>query len=68
MLRDLPDDGLFLPSIKPHSLDKIIRHDFYAGVFATAMKNKWAHRAYIGLYSGAGRARLETGLPGPDSE
>ena len=59
MLRKLPDDGLFLHTIKHHSLDKIARHDYYAHVFATAMKGKWPQRAYIGLYSGSGRARLD---------
>lgn len=53
------DDGLFLHSIKPHSLDKIVRHNFYADVFATAMSKTWPQRAYIGLYSGPGRARVE---------
>jgi hypothetical protein len=48
MLRKLEPDGLFQHTIKPHSLDKIIRHDFYARVFSTSMKNKWAQRAYIG--------------------
>ncbi|MGH7483873.1 MAG: three-Cys-motif partner protein TcmP [Longimicrobiales bacterium] len=59
MLRSLSDDGLFQHAIKAHSLDKITRHDFYASVFSTAMKKKWPQRAYIGLYSGPGRARIE---------
>lgn len=59
MLRNLDPDGLYLPTIKPHSIDKIVRHNYYARVFATAMKAKWPQRAYIGLYSGAGRAQLE---------
>lgn len=50
MQRGLAPDGLFQHTIKPHSLQKIVRHDFYAGVFSTAMKNKWAQRAYVGLY------------------
>src|SRR5690606_17930616 len=50
----------FMHSIKPHSLDKIERHDYYAKVFSTAMKKRWPQRAYIGLYSGPGRARIET--------
>jgi three-Cys-motif partner protein len=57
--RHLADDGLFTPDIKSHSLDKILRHDFYATVFATSMKNRWPQRAYVGLYSGPGRARIE---------
>ncbi len=60
MLRGLSDDGLHCPVIKPHSLEKIVRHDLYARVFATALKATWPQRAYVGLYSGAGRARLET--------
>lgn len=59
MLRDLEPDGHFQHTIKPHSLDKIIRHNFYARVFATSMKKKWPQRAYIGLYSGPGRAQIE---------
>ena len=59
MLRDLESDGLYTPRIKLHSLDKIIRHDFYARVFATLMKNKWPQRCYVGLYSGPGRAQVD---------
>lgn len=60
MERNLEDDGLFIPPIKAHSLGKIIRHDSYARAFSTAAKTKWPQRAYIGLYSGSGRARIET--------
>jgi len=59
MLRSLSDDGLYLPNIKEHSLEKIVRHDYYAELFSTGMKSKWPQRAYLGLYSGAGRARIE---------
>ena len=60
--RGLGDDGLFTPEIKEHSLRKIRLHDYYVSLFSTAMKNKWPQRAYLGLYSGAGRARVvETG-------
>lgn len=59
MLRNLKSDGLFQHRIKPHSLDKIVRHNYYAQVFATAMKLKWPQRAYIGLYAGPGRAEIE---------
>jgi three-Cys-motif partner protein len=61
MERTLPDDGLHTPAIKAHSVEKILRHDMYAHLFTTGMKNKWPQRAYIGLYSGAGRARLPSG-------
>jgi three-Cys-motif partner protein len=59
MLRKLASDGLFEHVIKPHSLDKVVRHNYYAQVFATAMKNRWPQRAYLGLYSGPGRARID---------
>jgi three-Cys-motif partner protein len=58
-LRNLADDGLYLPRIKEHSLEKIRIHNYFVRIFATAMKTKWHHRAYVGLYSGAGRAMLE---------
>jgi len=59
VLRDLGDDGYHTPTIKLHSLDKIHLHNYYASIFATAMRGKWAQLAYLGLYSGAGRARIE---------
>lgn len=52
------DDGLYLPEIKRHSLEKLRRHNYYAAIFSKAMSRKWPQRAYIGLYSGAGLARL----------
>lgn len=52
------DDGLYLSEIKPHSLEKLRRHNYYAGTFSKAMSRKWPQRAYIGFYSGAGLARL----------
>ena len=58
-LRGLEDDGLYLPTIKLHSLEKIAIHNYYAEMFATSMRIKWPQRAYIGLYSGAGRARID---------
>ncbi len=58
-LRGLADDGLFLPTIKLHSLDKYRVHNHNVQIFSTAMRDKWPQRAYIGLYSGAGRARIE---------
>jgi three-Cys-motif partner protein len=59
MLRNLESDGLFQHKIKPHSLDKIVRHNYYARVFSSAMKRRWPQRAYIGLYAGPGRAEIE---------
>lgn len=55
----MEDDGHYLPEIGAHSLEKIRRHNYYATLFATAMAKKWTHRVYIGLYSGAGRARVK---------
>ncbi len=60
MLRGLQDDGLYLPTIKEHSLEKMARHDYYANLFSTGTKRSWHQRAYLGLYSGAGRARIES--------
>jgi hypothetical protein len=58
-LRGLLPDDLYTPPIKQHSLEKISIHNRYAGLFNRAMKNKWPQRAYIGLYSGAGRAQVD---------
>lgn len=54
------DDGYFLPTIKPHSLEKIRRHNYYAALFSKAMSQKWPQRLYVGLYSGAGKAAIES--------
>jgi len=51
-------DEFYLPQIKRHSLEKLRRHNYYAAIFSKAMHRKWPQRAYIGLYSGAGLARL----------
>lgn len=53
------EDGLYMPTIKPHTLEKIRRHNCAAGMFARGMSKKWPQRAYLGLYSGAGLARVE---------
>jgi three-Cys-motif partner protein len=58
-LRDLDDDGIYAPSIKSHSLKKIRLHNYYVSVFTNSMKGSWPQRAYLGLYSGAGRAIVE---------
>lgn len=57
-LRDLEDDGFYTPEIKRHSLEKIRLHNYYVALFTTSMKDRWPQRAYLGLYSGPGRARL----------
>ena len=55
-------DGLYLPQIKRHSLEKITLHNRYAAIFSKAMAKQWKQRAYIGLFAGAGAAELvETG-------
>lgn len=58
-LGNLIDDGHYLPTIKRHSLEKIKAHNHNVQIFATATKARWPQRAYLGLYSGAGRARLD---------
>jgi three-Cys-motif partner protein len=55
------EDGLYRPEIKAHSLEKIRRHNYYAALFSKAMHKRWANRAYIGLYAGAGRALVQPG-------
>jgi three-Cys-motif partner protein len=55
----MEEDGIYRPEIKAHSLEKIRRHNFYAALFSRAMQKKWAHRVYIGLYAGAGRALVQ---------
>jgi three-Cys-motif partner protein len=57
--RNLPDDGLYHQEIKPHSMEKYRRHCYVTSQFANGMKNKWPQRAYVGLYAGAGHARVE---------
>lgn len=56
--RGLDDDGLFAPTIKEHSLEKIRIHNYYVSMFTTAMREHWDQLAYVGLFSGAGRAQL----------
>jgi three-Cys-motif partner protein len=56
--RRVSDDGLYTPEIKRHSLEKIRLHNRYARIFGSAMRNSWPQLAYVGLYAGAGRARI----------
>lgn len=58
-LRDFEPDGLQLPTIRPHSVEKVGLHNYYAEIFAGGMTNHWPNLVYIGLYSGAGAARIE---------
>lgn len=55
----LEDDGLYTPNVKQHSIEKIRLHNRYVSIFTTAMRERWEQLAYIGLYSGSGRARIE---------
>lgn len=57
--RGLADDGFYTPEIKHHSLEKIRVHNYYLDLFTTSMRSHWPQRAYLGLYSGPGRARME---------
>lgn len=57
-LRGLADDGFETPEIRPHSLEKIRIHNYYVSLFTTSMRLLWPQLAYLGLYSGPGRARL----------
>jgi len=58
--RGLEDDGFYTPSIKPHSIEKIRVHNYYVSLFTTSMKDHWPQRAYVGLYSGPGRAQVDS--------
>jgi three-Cys-motif partner protein len=59
-LGNLDDDGFYTPRIKQHSVEKIRIHNYYLALFTTSMKARWPQRAYLGLYSGPGRARIES--------
>jgi three-Cys-motif partner protein len=52
------DDGLWLPSVGPHTEDKHRLVSFYAAMFSKGMKAKWHHRIYVELYAGAGYSRI----------
>jgi three-Cys-motif partner protein len=56
--RSVPPDGLYTPTIKRHSLEKITLHNRYANIFAAGMHRRWPQLAYVGLYAGAGRAQI----------
>jgi three-Cys-motif partner protein len=56
--RIVPSDGFYTPTIKRHSLEKIRLHNRYANIFAAGMHRQWPQLAYVGLYSGAGRAQI----------
>jgi three-Cys-motif partner protein len=58
-LESLAADGLLAPDIKSHSVEMGRLHNYYARLFSSSMKEKWPQRAYLGLYSGPGRARVQ---------
>lgn len=55
----LEDDGFYTPAVKRHSIEKIRLHNYYVSIFTTAMRQRWEQLAYVGLYAGSGRARIE---------
>jgi three-Cys-motif partner protein len=59
LVGELPDDGFYTPTVKQHSVEKIRLHNYYASIFTTAMRQRWEQLAYLGLYAGSGRARIE---------
>lgn len=58
-VREFPPDGHHLQSVKPHSLEKLELHNYYADIFAAGMRHRWPNLVYVGLYSGAGAAEVE---------
>lgn len=58
-VRDYEPDGQHLQKIKPHSLEKLDLHNYYAEIFAEGMRKLWPNLVYVGLYSGAGAAEVE---------
>lgn len=55
----LEDDGLYTPEVGDWAERKYRLIAYYADMFATSMKDKWASRVYIDLYAGAGRGRIK---------
>lgn len=52
-------DGLATPEVGTWSRRKYHFLQRYLQLFSTGMKNKWEHRQYIDLFSGAGYARIK---------
>ncbi len=52
------NDGLPTNEIGPWAEQKYQYVGMYAQLFATGMKNKWAHRIYLDLFSGPGYSRV----------
>lgn len=58
-LPNLDDDGLQVGEVGGWAERKYRLVAYYADQFATAMKRKWASRAYIDLFAGSGRGRIK---------
>jgi three-Cys-motif partner protein len=59
LLETAQPDGLKTTPIGRWALDKYRLVSLYGRLFSTAMKRKWAMRAYIDLYAGSGFSELE---------
>jgi len=55
----IQDDGQFTPEVGEWAERKYRLIAYYAEMFATSMKAKWASRVYIDLFAGAGRGRIK---------
>ena len=55
----MDDDGLYTPEVGEWAERKYRLIAYYAEMFATSMKDKWASRVYIDLFAGAGRGRIK---------
>jgi len=58
-LEPFTPDGHYLPIIKPHSIEKLKLHNYYAALFAGGMRRQWPNLVYVGFYAGAGAATIE---------
>jgi three-Cys-motif partner protein len=58
-LPTLGDDGLYTPEVGEWAERKYRLISYYAQMFATSMKGKWASRTYLDLFAGAGRGHIK---------
>jgi three-Cys-motif partner protein len=58
-LPSVEDDGLYTPEVGEWAERKYRLIAYYAEMFATSMKDKWASRVYMDLFAGAGRGRIK---------
>jgi three-Cys-motif partner protein len=54
-----PEDGLVVAEVGDWAEEKYLHVEYYAQMFAKAMKGKWDCRVYLELFSGPGRANLQ---------